>query len=245
VLVLTSTSARHARPLTQCSCRSGYRLSNRHLASLLATQVSRRTDLWTNHVRGANQPAPSLSHRVVSRRSRPGDALDRCRRAGRAAPGGLPCRLRCSTQGSGEHRPRLTARPLRPFCQRRNGASLRRPYGFAERRLSKPQWWSLGDANPDLFHAIAANQGCIRQLESAERFTCGRAEPALSTSIGSQPGSRYVLCHDSERRRHHDNTRLLDLRARAYERTCGPPDGFRVGQERTTTTLPEARPSPT
>ena len=97
----------------------------------------------------------------------------------------------------------------------------------------------------DCFHAIAANQGCIRQLESAERFTCGRAEPALSTSIGSQPGSRYVLCHDSERRRHHDNTRLLDLRARAYERTCGPPDGFRVGQERTTTTLPEARPSPT
>jgi hypothetical protein len=97
----------------------------------------------------------------------------------------------------------------------------------------------------DRFHAIAANQGCIRQLESAERFTCGRAEPALSTSIGSQPGSRYVLCHDSERRRHHDNTRLLDLRARAYERTCGPPDGFRVGQERTTTTLPEARPSPT
>ena len=141
--------------------------------------------------------------------------------------------------------PRLTARPSRPFCQRRNGASLRRPYGFAERRLSKTQWWSLGDANPDLFHAIAANQGCIRQLESAERFTCGRAEPALSTSIGSQPGSRYVLCHDSERRRHHDNTRLLDLRARAYERTCGPPDGFRVGQERTTTTLPEARPSPT
>jgi hypothetical protein len=45
--------------------------------------------------------------------------------------------------GKRRHRPRLTARPSRPFCQRRNGASLRRPYGFAERRLSKPQWWSL------------------------------------------------------------------------------------------------------
>lgn len=114
-------------------------------------------------------------------------------------------------------------------------------------RVRRRGWISgpARDESTDRFHAIAANQGCIRQLESAERFTCGRAEPALSTSIGSQPGSRYVLCHDSERRRHHDNTRLLDLRARAYERTCGPPDGFRVGQERTTTTLPEARPSPT
>lgn len=114
-------------------------------------------------------------------------------------------------------------------------------------RVRRRGWISgpAGEESTDSFHAIAANQGCIRQLESAERFTCGRAEPALSTSIGSQPGSRYVLCHDSERRRHHDNTRLLDLRARAYERTCGPPDGFRVGQERTTTTLPEARPSPT
>ena len=97
-------------------------------------------------------------------------------------------------------------------------------------RVRRRGWISgpAGDESTDRFHAIAANQGCIRQLESAERFTCGRAEPALSTSIGSQPGSRYVLCHDSERRRHHDNTRLLELRALVL---ISGPAGRRTGSE--------------
>ena len=59
----------------------------------------------------------------------------------------------------------------------------------------------LKSPNLDFFHAIAANCGCTPQLEWSEPFTCGRAEPALYVSIGSQQGSRYSPAFECRHRR--------------------------------------------